>query len=86
MIGVTLEELKKVTRTVAPVQKLLVIEEECFEMGNICYRSFIDTGSLRELRSSVIAHRCCMQAMRDKVRYFAELPVSNWKQLLTKFR
>lgn len=76
MIGITLQELKKVTRGVAPIQKLLVIEEECFEMGNVCYQNFMTTGSLKDLRAACTAHRASMQSMRDKIRYYADVSAS----------
>ena len=53
------------------VEKLAEIEENMFEVGNVCYKTFMETGSLANARVASISYRCAMQAMRDAVRYHA---------------
>ena len=56
-------------KTLNRVQKLQVIEDETFEMGEKALKAFIKSGSVSTLRGAVVAYRCSMQAMRDNIRF-----------------
>ena len=48
--------------------RLQVIEQRTFEMGNVCEKAFKQTKSIPFLKAGISAYRCSMQAMREQVR------------------
>lgn len=65
----TSAQLKSMVRTIAPTQKLLVIEERMFAASNTLMDEFETTGSLKALDKAVRASYCSMRAMRDEAKY-----------------
>jgi hypothetical protein len=45
-------------------EKLKVIEENSFIMGNKSFKNYESTESIEALRASIEAYRSCMQAIR----------------------
>lgn len=50
-------------------KKLKIIEKQSFEMGDIAYKKFKETGGFAALRSSVDAYKVTMQSIRYQLIY-----------------
>jgi hypothetical protein len=50
-------------------KKLKIIEKKSFEMGNLAYEKFKETGGFAALRSSVDAYKTTMQSIRYQLIY-----------------
>jgi hypothetical protein len=57
------------TITTVPVDKLKVIEDKSFNVGNKCMDIWEKTGDNNTLRMAVSTFRTSMQAIRDQSRY-----------------
>lgn len=60
---------KKNQKQVDPQEKLKKIEDEWYNIGLVCTKSFDEYTDIVSIRGGVMAHRCSMQAMRDQMRY-----------------
>ena len=49
--------------------RLKMIEDAAYQMGEKAKRGFEKSNNLNSLRGAVAAYRCSMQAMRDQMRY-----------------
>lgn len=62
----------KTTSTKTQIEKLKVVEESWFEIGNDCVSSFNKHSEIVSIRGGVAAHRCMMQSIRDQARYLVK--------------
>ena len=45
------------------------IQNDSYNMGKKAKKGFEESNNINSLRAAVLAYRCCMQAMRDQMRY-----------------